>query len=197
VPLVHLPAATRPPQPWRNGGGVTFEIARAPAPAGSPREFLWRVSMARVDRPGPFSSFAGFTRLIAVVSGAGMRLRGIGATDVDLHPFRVVRFDGALAVEGLLPHGTVDDFNVMYDADACGATLEILAEERVEQKPGDSELLVVNLAPTPLTWTSAAERGTLGERDALRLQPPHAGIALRDAARVALVEIRAGANRHT
>lgn len=195
--ITHLPAATRTQQPWRNGGGVTFEIARAPAPAGSPREFLWRVSMARVDRPGPFSSFTGYTRLIAVVRGAGMRLRGIGVTDVELHPFRVVRFDGALAVDGLLPHGPVDDFNVIYDAEGCAATLEILADERIERPRGGSELLAVDLAPTPLAWSSGAAQGSLGERDALWLRPPHDGLVLRNVTRAALVEVRAAADLHT
>jgi environmental stress-induced protein Ves len=108
-----------------------------------------------------------------------------------------VRFDGALAVDGLLPHGPVDDFNVIYDAEGCAATLEILADARVERARGDSTLLAVNLTPAPLAWTSDAAQGTLGERDALWLQPPHDGLALSKATRVALVEIRAAADLHT
>ena len=41
--------------PWRNGGGVTFEIAREPQGEGA---FEWRLSLAQVDRTGPFSDFA-------------------------------------------------------------------------------------------------------------------------------------------
>jgi environmental stress-induced protein Ves len=44
--------------PWKNGGGETTEIAVFPDGAGL-SDFDWRVSMARVDGDGPFSSFPG------------------------------------------------------------------------------------------------------------------------------------------
>ena len=54
-----LRAAERSPQTWRNGGGVTFEVARRNAAPQSALEFLWRGSFARDERAGPFSSGAG------------------------------------------------------------------------------------------------------------------------------------------
>ncbi len=45
-------------------------------PAGAALdEFLWRVSIADVERDGPFSRFPGIDRTIVLLEGAGMRLR--------------------------------------------------------------------------------------------------------------------------
>jgi environmental stress-induced protein Ves len=57
--------------PWKNGGGTTIEIARSPEPPeGAGLDDLdWRVSMARVDGPGPFSRFEGVDRTLAVLDG--------------------------------------------------------------------------------------------------------------------------------
>ena len=38
--------------PWKNGGGVTREVAKSPSQAP-----FWRLSIANVDQEGPFSSF--------------------------------------------------------------------------------------------------------------------------------------------
>jgi uncharacterized protein len=56
--------------PWKNGGGVTHEIARADG-EGEPE---WRVSLATIDRDGPFSDFTGFDRTIVPLDGAGFEL---------------------------------------------------------------------------------------------------------------------------
>ena len=97
--------------PWRNGGGTTFEIARSPA-TGS--DFEWRLSLARIDRSGPFSNFAGYQRAIALVSGAGCVLHGIEADDVVLDaPGRSAIFPGAAQVSSDLLAGSCEDFNLM------------------------------------------------------------------------------------
>ena len=73
------------PAAWRNGGGTTREIARW---AGA------RLSLADIDRAGPFSVFAGLRRWIAVLHGrVGLRFAGstIGL-DAGSDPFA---FDGA------------------------------------------------------------------------------------------------------
>ena len=50
--------------PWRNGGGVTREIL---ASGGSGSDgFDWRISIADVSEPGPFSAFPGFDRVITL-----------------------------------------------------------------------------------------------------------------------------------
>src|SRR6185437_7159013 len=63
--------------PWRNGAGVTLEIAREPAPA---LQWDWRLSLATVARSGPFSDFTGYHRSVSLISGQGFYL-DIGAQD--------------------------------------------------------------------------------------------------------------------
>ena len=46
------------PTPWRNGLGVTREIALCP-PGADTDDFLWRASVADVVGPAPFSQFPG------------------------------------------------------------------------------------------------------------------------------------------
>jgi environmental stress-induced protein Ves len=55
---------------WKNGGGVTREIATAQLKDA----FLWRLSMADVSKDGAFSDFAGFMRILTVIKGSGVAL---------------------------------------------------------------------------------------------------------------------------
>jgi environmental stress-induced protein Ves len=68
VALSHLPAADRVAAPWKNGGGITREIAAWPPGAGLD-DFEWRISMANVEVEGPFSRFEGVDRVLTVLSG--------------------------------------------------------------------------------------------------------------------------------
>src|SRR4029453_7140835 len=56
-------------RPWKNGAGRTTEIAVHPAGAGLDA-FAWRVSIASVERNGPFSAFPGIDRTIVLLDGA-------------------------------------------------------------------------------------------------------------------------------
>ena len=67
--LVDLGEVT--PSPWRNGGGVTRELACWP-PDSTP--WVWRMAVAEVAQDGPFSNFSGIERWFAVLSGGGVRL---------------------------------------------------------------------------------------------------------------------------
>jgi environmental stress-induced protein Ves len=72
-----------PAQPWKNGGGITREIAAIPH-GTSMADFTWRVSVAEIARSGPFSPFPGIDRQILLLTGAGVRLQA--ATDGIDHP---------------------------------------------------------------------------------------------------------------
>lgn len=98
-----------PAQAWRNGGGVTRELFAWP-----PGE-AWqvRVSIADIDRSGPFSSFAGVTRWFVVLEGEGVEL-GLPGGDVTLRPGDAARcFDGAAAPACRLLDGPTRDLNLM------------------------------------------------------------------------------------
>ena len=102
-----------PLQPWRNGGGVTQELLAWPDAAN----WLVRVSVARIDRDGPFSAFEGVQRWFAVLSGAGVRLSWPGLTHVLAHVLTpaspALHFDGAAAPECHLLDGPTQDINLM------------------------------------------------------------------------------------
>jgi uncharacterized protein len=66
--IVVLPAFARRPRPWKNGGGLTYDVAAYP-PGGDLDSFDWRVSIAHVEKDGPFSVFAGVTRTLALLEG--------------------------------------------------------------------------------------------------------------------------------
>jgi uncharacterized protein len=102
--------------PWKNGGGVTREIAAA----RNGDSLIWRLSMADVTSDGPFSRFEGLTRILTVVTGNGMEL--IGPTGTQLAEFGVpVRFDGATPVLARLKDGSLRDLNLMFDPSRLSA----------------------------------------------------------------------------
>ena len=98
--------------PWKNGGGETIEMIVSPEGA-SFEDFDWRISMAHVAAPGPFSMFAGIDRTLSVIAGDGLSLVFDDRTvtlDRASAPFR---FAGDALVKGDLVDGAIDDLNVM------------------------------------------------------------------------------------
>ncbi|MFJ9036383.1 HutD family protein [Streptomyces sp. NPDC102406] len=108
-----LPARDRPAVAWKNGGGVTREIAAAPHGA-DPAGFRWRVSLAEVAADGPFSAFPGVDRTLTMVEGDGMELTvGAVPTLVDT-PYRPRDFPGDVPTDCRLLGGPVVNLNVMW-----------------------------------------------------------------------------------
>ncbi len=129
-------------QRWRNGAGLTREIAVGPADAGM-HDFDWRLSVAEVERDAPFSAFAGIDRCIVVLRGAGMALHdAAGARVRALEPLQPWRFAGELDLSARLAAGPCQDFNVMTRRGAWRSELAVLREPaRLER--GDVTLLLV------------------------------------------------------
>ena len=112
-----IPADAMRRMPWKNGGGVTTEIAIAPAGA-TLDNFDWRVSTAQVDAAGPFSRFAGIDRSLAVIAGGRLTMHRADAEAVMLAPGEApVRFPGEADVHATLD-APLSDFNVMTRRDA-------------------------------------------------------------------------------
>lgn len=133
--LADLPAVA-----WKNGGGTTREIACWPAGADMDT-FDWRISVARIDRDGPFSSFDGIDRVITLLDGAGVRLGGVDHTlSQPLVPYL---FDGAAPVYGELIDGTCEDLNIMSRRAHINAEVRVLnAATRVANAPAGMLLAV-------------------------------------------------------
>lgn len=113
--------------PWKNGQGVTYEIARDKG--DSLDDFGWRISMADVASDGAFSLFAGKQRLLSVISGAGIDLRIDNQPPQTVKTYQVIAFDGASQVDSALVNGAIRDLNVMYDPQQLTATLQWLASD--------------------------------------------------------------------
>lgn len=100
-----------PAQSWRNGGGRTRELLTRPA---GKRDWRLRISLAEVDRNGPFSAFPGIERWFAVIDGAGVRLSLAGREQL-LHPgHEPIHFRGELPVFCSLLDGPTTDLNLMH-----------------------------------------------------------------------------------
>ncbi|MER9891847.1 HutD family protein [Mesorhizobium sp. M0119] len=99
--------------PWKNGGGVTTEIAVSPPGAGLD-DFDWRVSMALVEGGGPFSGFPGVDRTLALLEGAGMVLDIAGRLPVEItNASAPLAFPADVPTQATLIAGPITDLNVM------------------------------------------------------------------------------------
>ena len=114
-----LPAGLYTEMPWKNGLGVTREVARYPE-AG---EYDWRISLATIRQPGPFSTFPGYLRNISVLEGGGMYLTIDGQRSALIAPFQALGFNGASGVSCEIVGGPLLDFNVIYREAALRATV--------------------------------------------------------------------------
>jgi environmental stress-induced protein Ves len=96
------------PTPWKNGGGTTREVLKFP-PDSTIDTFDWRISLASVATPGPFSLFPQIDRTLLVTDGAGIELESFALTPSD-EPFS---FPGEHPYHATLIDGPIADFNVM------------------------------------------------------------------------------------
>jgi uncharacterized protein len=93
--------------PWKNGGGVTVDIAF--------EGDVWRFSRTPITEPGPFSDYPGFDRLQVLVAGSGLVLQTPNG-EIDLRrPFQPVRFAGETPIVSRLEAGPVEVVNLLGD----------------------------------------------------------------------------------
>lgn len=111
-------------QAWKNGGGITHQLARSDDHAG----MRWRVSIAEVASDGPFSRFEQTDRIIMLLQGEGFCLHGAAehtvVLDKALVPFAFV---GETAIDCTLIDGPVRDFNLMTRRSDVTANLQVLS----------------------------------------------------------------------
>jgi environmental stress-induced protein Ves len=109
--MVHLRPERYRCMPWRNGMGVTREIARDPAMG---EDFQWRLSLATIASSGPFSNYAGYRRSVTLIEGEGFQLRLSGQ-----HPLLLDRvgatalFPGDASAHCTLINGPATDMSLM------------------------------------------------------------------------------------
>ena len=131
--------STLAPSPWKNGGGITYEIARSEC---KQTDFDWRVSIAQISQSGAFSQFMGVDRTIILLDGAQVRLHskpisGEHFLETTLQPLSPFAFAGEAQIDcEVLSNDTANsqnsgdfnlshDFNVMTRRGVCNADVQI------------------------------------------------------------------------
>jgi environmental stress-induced protein Ves len=119
--IMRFSASTLQPVPWKNGGGVTRELAQQQRNG----QMSWRLSLAEISRDGPFSPFAGFARVHCVVDGAGHVLIGAGDR-LEAQPLQPVVFDGEIALDCHLRDGPCSALNLIYNPQHIAVQASVL-----------------------------------------------------------------------
>jgi hypothetical protein len=171
-----LRARDRAMTPWKNGGGVTCQIAVFPEDADL-TNFAWRISLATIAAGGEFSTFTGVDRLMLVLAGR-LELEMAGASPLTLDAATpALAFPGDAPVAALTPASPVADVNVMVRRGRFTASLERRAVAGAAAVVGQDVSFI--LAPAGgVGVTLGAEHHELGREDAVRLD--HArGVPMR------------------
>ena len=164
-------------QPWRNGGGVTRELAshsastssaESPGPDGG---WDWRVSIADVSKAGDFSAFPGMDRVLTVVEGE-LLLLSVDGAEHPLEKYRPFRFSGDAAAAGALPTGDIRDLNVITRTGVFKGYTSIIELSKKRAHPvfgGQLGILLQGQASVTAgtAGTAATEPTTLARYDAV------------------------------
>jgi environmental stress-induced protein Ves len=170
--------------PWKNGGGTTAEIAVAPADADfAGGKFDWRLSLASIERDGPFSAFPGVDRTIMLVEGAGMILTNAENVSMALDRKHLPQdFPGEWPVDCRLLDGPVRDLNLMANRARVRADWQVIALDRKEAALASSDTLVAHILSGRFELDGVADRDSpvaLCTGDTLIVDDGQAGIRAR------------------
>ena len=153
---------------WKNGGGLTREIAVHPA-GSDLGSFDWRVSIAQVRAAGAFSCFPGVLRQMAVLEGAVSLSIGGGVPvylSADTPP---VSFAGDVPTYAQPSRAPVTDLNVMTRRGRCSARLtRRTASTPVQLRLEAATTLIVALSP--LILCADGTHWDLSRLDAARVE---------------------------
>jgi environmental stress-induced protein Ves len=148
--------------PWKNGGGTTTEIVVSPDGAGLD-DFDWRISMARVETSGPFSSFAGIDRTLSVLEGEGIVLDIAGRPPARLTGASApLSFPGDVPTGATLIGGPITDLNVMTRRGRISHTVERLSVSGdINIEPAGETTLVLPVEGATIHAGTTARLGPL------------------------------------
>jgi environmental stress-induced protein Ves len=156
--------------PWKNGGGVTIDIADAYRPGAEPggwEGMLWRFGRTRIVEPGPFSDLSGYERILTVVGGRGLVLEVADGAAIDVRsPLTPVRFPGEARITSRLEAGPVEVVNLIADR-ARAIDVAILTD--AEARPLASGVHVLYAPTDPVTVEIDGAPHALAADHALRI----------------------------
>jgi uncharacterized protein len=142
--------------PWKNGGGLTREIATHSDAKG----LIWRLSLADVTSDAPYSRFPGYHRILTVVTGGGTQLLDAdNVVRIDALPYEPVPFSGDQFLQGRLGAGPIQNFNVIFDPKRILARVLIIETGLDMDVPSGAQAAVFCLGD-PVTVTELDGTGT-------------------------------------
>ena len=134
-------------------------------PAGEP--FTWRVSVAHIEKSGPFSDFAGYDRRMLLLRGRGLDLTFGDGRRSELRTMGDwVAFDGAISTHCDLLDGPCIDLNLMTlkSLRAAARLEQVQGSFTVTAAPGQT-CLIFSLAATLALQEEAGESTNLNPWD--------------------------------
>lgn len=178
-----------PAKPWKNGGGITHEIAISP-PESTMDSFDWRLSMASVDKDCEFSVFPGIDRHLYVLEGQGLVLISSSSRRQVLRGERV-DFAGEEQIHGMLLGGPITDLNIMTRRSKVSAgTRELVVRDRLLLKP-ERMALAIFIRTGSLMVTDMSQRLHASKLDTIVIESGTIGpIEIQGKAEIILVMFR-------
>ena len=161
-----LPARGRIARPWKNGGGVTHDVAVFPEGA-SDEDFLWRASIATIAAAGLFSTFPGVDRAFLLLSGELAITIGEDEERRVTPGSPALLFGGEAPVRAAPVRGLCTALNIMARHGPVAARLDRWTAPR---PTAADALLIVGTEPAVITCGEAAF--DLAAGDALLLDRP-------------------------
>jgi environmental stress-induced protein Ves len=146
--------------PWKNGGGVTVDIAE--------HEDAWRFGRTPITTSGPFSDYSGFDRAQVLVAGRGLVLQTPDG-DIDVRtPFKPVSFAGETKIVSRLESGPVEVVNLIGNRAKVRIDLQVLRAGATLGRSAGTHLIYAPQGPAALAIDGAPYR--LSADHALRVE---------------------------
>ncbi|MGL4441038.1 MAG: HutD/Ves family protein [Bosea sp. (in: a-proteobacteria)] len=168
--ITHLAPSSYTRSPWKNGGGVTVDMAEerlSGSVAGSWDGLIWRLGRTTISTPAPFSDLAGFDRCQVVIGGSGLVL-DTPQGEVDLRqPFRPARYPGEAPISSRLENGPVEVANLIADRTRAMIRLDVLRVGDVHVLEGG--ICVLHAPTAAVTVDVAGQPQRIGIDHAFRL----------------------------
>jgi uncharacterized protein len=186
-----IPAHEYRRERWRNGFGWTREILRSPDIGD---DWDWRISIAEIERDGPFSAFPGIERELVLVHGNGLRLRFDDDEVREVEPpHGRMRFAGERVVTGELVDGPTHDFNLMWRRDRIDADLwhrPLVGSMVLFVEPGEQWAVYVLSGTARATNDDDREIAAMGDTLLFAASSTRARFALDGGGEVLVIRLR-------
>lgn len=127
---------------WRNGQGVSWEIASYREEGAA--DFSWRFAKARIDSDVPFSIYPGMDRVFMMLEGGGMDLEFEGGNILHVHEkFVPHEFSCDVPLNCKLLGGSSMDLNLFVAKGKWRAECEVVAIRGTRQFDFENPITII------------------------------------------------------